>query len=78
MADVRFISADGIHSKFVQVVEVVTRICDFPWLEPKPPYGLQNALEVSAFFSLRVGIVVAKIAVAAVMRSIAEVHENGF
>lgn len=56
--DVSLSPSNQFNRKLVQPVKVVTRVRDLPRLETKPSDSFEDRLEVSAFFSFGIGIVV--------------------
>ena len=78
MADIRLVPLDELHGKSVQFVEIVTGVCDLPWLKPKPPNHLQDTFEIPRLFLLGVRVIVSEIASAIVVGSISKIHEDGF
>ena len=73
---VRLACLDHLQCKLVQLIEVVARIRDLPWLETQPSYSLQDALKVLCLFRLRVRVVVPQVRLAAVERRVAKVDKD--
>jgi hypothetical protein len=78
VAHVCAILLDQLLSQLVQLVEVVTAVCDLPRLKTEPLDDVQDACKVLFLLLLRIRIIVAQVADALVVLCETEVHCNGF
>lgn len=77
VANVCPILLDQHHRKLIELIEVIARIRDLPWLKTQPPDRLQNTLKIPPLLLLRIRIVVPQITLPAMMRRISKVDEDG-
>jgi len=76
--DVTLVSFHEFHGQAIQLVEIIAGVGNLPWLIAEPPHRLQNALKVLAFLCLRIRVVVPKVCLSTMMRSVTKIYEDGF
>ena len=78
MTNICLVSFNQLNGVLIQLVEIVARVGDLPWLIAKPSNDFDDACKISCLLFFGVGVVEAKVCSSAMMCGITKTHKDSF